>query len=104
MVTISNLGVEVGSMETEIIEPTHTNKNEDRIFRIGNGETEIQATVWGSDDNQNWSEERSETVAPYEYKIMVVGPHHAPYVKLTGKVTSVTGTGNVDGFLTYSEP
>jgi len=47
----SALGVEVGDTETEIIESTLTFTDEDRIFGVGNGDKEIIATAWGSDDN-----------------------------------------------------
>ena len=79
-------------------------KEEDRRFGVGNGDNEINATAWGSDDNQNWTEEESKTIAPNNYETLIVGLNHYPYVKLTGRTTSSGQTSTVDGYLTYSEP
>ncbi len=102
MVTKTHLGVEVGETETEIIGSTETSTNEDRIFSVGNGEKEIIATAWGCDDNQNWEKERSETIPPGGYKILVVGINHYPYVKLTGRTTTPNEISIVDAYLNYS--
>ena len=103
MATISRLAVEVRDTETEIIESTHTSTNEDRIFGVGNGEKEIIATIWGSDDGQNWNEEESKTIPPGSYEILKLGPHHFPRVKLTGRTTAPDETSIVDAYLTYAE-
>jgi hypothetical protein len=104
MATKSRIGVEVKDTETEIIESTHTSKETDRKFGVGNGEKEITATAWGSDDNQNWEIEESKTIPPYGYKTLVVGNNHLPYVKLSGKTTNVGDTCIVDAYLNYNEP
>ena len=105
MTTKSNLNVEVRDTETEIIGSTKTVTSEDRIFSVGNkGEKEIIATGWGSEDNQNWEEIDSKTVAPGEYATIIGGITHWFYVKLTGRTTTPDETSTVDGYLTYSEP
>jgi hypothetical protein len=102
MVVKSNLDVEVGDTETEIIEPTQTYTGENRTFGVGNGDKEIIAMAWGSEDNRNWVEEDSKTIAPEEYKVLVVGPTHVPWVKLTARATTPVEPSIVDGYLTYS--
>ena len=104
MATKSSLNVEVGDSETEIIESTHTSTESDRTFGVGNGDKEIIATAWGSDDEENWFKEESKTVAAHAYKILIVGLHHYPYVKLTGRTTTSGQTSIIDGYLTYEEP
>jgi len=103
MVTKSILNVEILDTETEIIESTLTSTSENRIFGIGNGEKEIIATAWGSDDNQNWEEEESKTIPPGKYEILMVRITHLPRVKLTGRTTTPGETSKVDAYLTYSE-
>ncbi|MFX0208414.1 MAG: hypothetical protein ACFFDT_20695 [Candidatus Hodarchaeota archaeon] len=103
MVTKSVLGVEVIGTEIEIIGPIETSKKEDRIFGVGNGEKEIIAAAWGSDDGQNWVEEESKTIPPGNYKILVVGNNHLPHVKLIGWTTTPGETSVVDAYLTYTE-
>jgi hypothetical protein len=102
MTTKSRLNVEVGDTETEIIESTETVSSEERKFGVGNGEKEIIATAWGSDDNQNWHEEDSATIGPGRYKILIVGPSHDPWVKLTARTSGSGETSIVDGYLTYT--
>ncbi len=102
MVVKSNLDVEVGDTETEIIESTQTFTGEDRTFGVGNGSKEIIATAWGSEDNVNWVEEDSKIIAPEEYKVLVVGPSHNPRVKLTARTTTPVEPSIVDGYLTYT--
>ena len=104
MATISSLGIEVGNTETEIIEATHTNKDENRTFGVGNQTNEIIATVWGSDDNQDWKELEIKTIAPGSYEHLIVGPSHDPWVKLTGRTMNPGITSSIDGYLIYSEP
>ncbi len=70
---------------------------------MGNGEKEIIATIWGSDDGQNWNEEESKTIPPGNYNTLVVGNHHFPKVKLTGRTTTPGETSTVDAYLTYIE-
>lgn len=104
MATKSALDVEVRDTEIEIIESTPTSTNEDRIFGVGNGENEIIATAWGSDDNQNWNEEVKKIISPRGYEILIVGINHYPFVKLTGRTTTPDKTSIVDAYLTYSPP
>lgn len=101
--TKSNLGVEVGDTEIEIIDSTRTDKRYDRTFSIGNTDNEIEVKIWGSDDNQNWEQLQSKIIPPNGYGILIEGPEHDPYVKLTGKTTNPGNTTIVDGFLTYME-
>jgi len=103
MATKSNLNVEVGDTEIELIGSTLTSTNEDRIFGVGNGEKEIIATAWGYDDGQNWTEEVSKTIAPGNYENLIVGINHFPRVKLTGKIKTPGETSIVDAYLTYTE-
>lgn len=104
MATKSNLNVEVGDIETELIESTLTSTDENRTFGVGNGEKEIKATTWGSNDNQNWEEEESKTIAPRDYETLIVGINHFPRVKLTGRTTTPDETSILDAYLTYSPP
>ncbi len=104
MATRSVLKVEVGDSDTEIIGSTETSKNEDRIFVVGNGEKEIIATAWGSDDGQNWVEEESKTIPSDNYDVLVVGNNHFPRVKLTGRATNSDEASVVDAYLIYPEP
>jgi hypothetical protein len=104
MATISNLNVEVGDQDTVIIDSTETATNEDRIFGIGNGENEIIAKVWGSNDNQNWEEVDNKPIPPQGYENIIMGHNHFFYVKLTGKTSSVGKTSVVDGYFTYTQP
>jgi hypothetical protein len=104
MATKSRLNVEVKDSETEVIESTYTSTSEERNFGVGNGEKEIIATVWGSDDNQTWDEEDSKTIAPSNYDTLTAGTSHYPYVKLTCRTTTSGEISIVDGYLTYPEP
>jgi hypothetical protein len=103
MAIISRLDVEVRDTETEIIESIKTSTSEDRIFGVGNGEKEIIATAWGSDDEQEWEEVESKTIPPENYRTLIVGNNHLPYVKLTGRTTTSGEISIVDGYLTYPE-
>ncbi|UCE36396.1 MAG: hypothetical protein JSW00_12840 [Thermoplasmata archaeon] len=97
--------VEVASSETEIIEGTYTHKWHNRIFRINNGEHQIIATVWGSNDEQTWEYFDSSTIDPGKSDTMVMGLNHFWYVKLTGRTTDVHATPSiVDASLTYHIP
>jgi len=102
LATKSVLGVEVGDTETEIIGSTETSTSEDRVFAVGNRTKEIIATAWGSDDGQNWNEEVSKTIPPGGYEILILGAHHFPRVKLTGRTTTPGEKSIVDAYLTYS--
>lgn len=104
MTTKSRTNVNVVDTETEIIESTNTNKSEERRFAIGNGEEEIIATLWGSNDNQSWEEVESKTIISNGYEIIILGPNHFWHVKLTGKTTSPGKSSIIDGYLTYTEP
>ena len=96
--------VVVGDSETEIIEPTLTNKKFNRKFFIENGENEIIVTVWGSNDEQTWELWRSEPIDPEETDTMILGPNHFWHVKLTGRTTAGAQTSIVDAALYYREP
>lgn len=101
----SNLNVEVGDTETEIIEPTATVTTDERIFSVGNREREIIATAWGSNsDTGGWEQIESKTIAPGGYGIIILGMNHHLYVKLTGRTTLPGETSVVDGYLTFTEP
>jgi hypothetical protein len=71
---------------------------------VGNGEKEIIATAWGSDDGQNWNKEESKTIPSDNYEVLVVGNNHFPRVKLTGRTTMSSETSVVDAHLIYPEP
>ena len=104
-VTKESLDVVVGNSETEIIDSTYTDKWRNRRFRIENGENEIIATVWGSNDEVNWEFWESETIDPGKTDTMVLGSNHWWYVKLTGRtIGSPDTTSIVDASLTYHIP
>ena len=104
MATKSRLNVEVRDTETEIIESTKTVTSEERIFGVGNKDKEMIATVWGSNDEENWEQVESKTVGPGSYENIIMGNNHWFHVKLTGR-TSITGEVSiVDGYLTYTIP
>jgi hypothetical protein len=104
MTVKSSENVEVNNTETEIIEPTDTDKNENRTFSVENGDKQIIASAWGLDDNQTWQVEDSKPILPNDTGILVVGPTHMPRVKLTARTTMVTDISIVSATLTYSEP
>lgn len=104
MVTKSRLSMSVVQTETEIIESTRTVTSEERRFGVGNGDNEIIATAWGSDDNQNWEEIESKTVEPHAYVILIAGPSHWWNLKLTGRTTNSGIPSSVDAYLVYTEP
>ena len=104
MATKSRLGIEVGDTETEIIEPTETVTNENREFKVKNGEKEIIVTAWGSESDNGWEVETSKTISPNDEDTLTVGPSHDPWLKLTARTTSPRETSTVDGYLTYTEP
>ncbi|UCG68010.1 MAG: hypothetical protein JSV09_09215 [Thermoplasmata archaeon] len=100
-----SLDVEVGNSETEIIGSTYTDKWRNRRFRIENGENEIIATAWGSNDEKTWEFWKSETIDPGKTETMVLGTNHWWYVKLTGRITDPSGIVSiVDSSLTYYIP
>lgn len=99
----SATNVEVSNAETEIIGSTETNKNHDRMFTVQNGEKDIIATAWGLDDNEVWQVEDTKTINARESNVLVVGPSHAPRVKLTGKTTTSGDTSIVDATLTWTD-
>lgn len=96
--------IEVDSSETELIGSTYTDKWHNRLFHIENGNSEIMATVWGSNDNENWEYWNSAIIGPYENENVVMGINHFWYVKLTAMTTSSTGTSSVDASLNYHIP
>jgi hypothetical protein len=98
-----SLNVAVGENETEIIGSTLTDRYRNRRFRIENGETEIIATVWGSNDDQTWEYWDSITIGPGKTGSMVMGTNHFWYIKLTGKTISPQ-TSMVDAYLYYHNP
>ncbi len=101
--TKERLYVVVGGSETEIIEPTLTNKQYNRKFFIENGENEIIATAWGSNDQWTWEIMETKTISPDQSGWLILGFNHWWHVKLTGKTTSGTQTSIVDATLYYRE-
>jgi hypothetical protein len=95
--------VEVSDTETEIIESTETNKNDNRTFTVQNGEKQIVVTAWGLDDNQIWQIEDTQVIAPRESNVLIVGPSHAPRVKLTGRTVTQSDISIVDATLIWSD-
>lgn len=93
--------VTVYDIETEIIDSTYTDKWRNRIFKIENGENEITATVWGSNDDENWEYWDSITVDEDDTDTLVMGRNHYWYVKLTGKTYQEPLMSIVDASLAY---
>lgn len=104
MAIISSTNVEVNNLETEIIESTLTDKNEDRTFSVVNGEKQIMAIAWGLDDGGIWQVEDTKTIEPFQSADLVVGATHMPRVKLTAKTILVDDISVINATLTYSEP
>jgi hypothetical protein len=98
----SNMNVEVGDTETELIGSTATDSHEARTFSIGNKEKEVEVKAWGSPDNMAWQEITSKTIAPEGYDTIILGVNHWWYVKLTGKTTNPGDTTHVDVYFTYT--
>ncbi len=92
--------VVVNNTETEIIESTLTDRYRNRKFRIANGENEIIATVWGSNDDLTWEYWDSVIIDPEKSESMVMGINHFWYIKLTGRTTGPQ-TSIVDACLYY---
>ena len=79
--------VEVTENETEIIEPTETDKEINRIFSVSNGGSAIEIQAWGSNDgDQTWEDRGSKTIQANQADTLVVGPS-VLVVKLVGKTT-----------------
>jgi hypothetical protein len=104
MAIISNLNVNVGEMETELIGSTETNTHEDRVFHVGNGEKKIEVTAWGSNPGEDWIVIETKTINAEEYGTIVLGSNHHFYCKLTGKTLNPGYTSIVDAFFTYTPP
>jgi hypothetical protein len=100
----SNLNVNVGSAETELIESTETNTLAERIFSIGNGEKEISVTAWGSNPDEDWIEIETKTIGPNGYDTIVLGANHFFNCKLTAKTASSVNISIVDAYFTYTTP
>jgi hypothetical protein len=94
--------VEVDSYETVIIDCTYTHKYRNRVFHIDNGENEIIATAWGSNDEKTWEVMETTTISPEQSDTLVMGKNHYWYVKLTGKTTGFENS-VVDACLYYHE-
>ena len=101
--TKERLNVVVGGSETEIIGSTLTDKQYNRKFYIDNGENEIIATAWGSNDQQTWEVMETKTFSPRESGWLILGWNHWWHVKLTGRTNSGTLTSIVDATLYYRE-
>ena len=100
-----SLNVTVGDSETEIMESTLTDKKFNRKFDIYNGENEIIATAWGSNDQVTWEAMCTITLSPYENNWLILGHNHWWYVKLTGRTTNPPNTiCIVDAYLYYRVP
>ena len=104
MAIISNLGVNVREMETELIGSTETNTHESRVFSVGNGEKKIEVKAWGSNPGEDWREIETRTIDSGEYGTIVLGGNHYFYCKLTGKTLNPGDTSIVDAFFTYTPP
>jgi hypothetical protein len=101
MGTKSVTGVVVSSTETEIIESTRTDASVEKSFNVDNGDNEIIAKAWGSENGIDWSVVDTKTIAPRENGILIIGPNHFIDVKLTGITTSQFATSSVDATLTW---
>ena len=95
--------VEVGYTETEIMDPTLTNKKYNRKFFIENGENEVITTAWGSNDLETWEVMGTKSFAAQESGWLILGFNHYWHVKLTGKTVSVAPNSIVDATLYYRE-
>ena len=100
MTVIVREDVEVSDTETEIIEPHETDKERPRTFIVSNGDYEIEAKAWGSNDQQNWEERDSKVISANNVDKLIVGPTIC-WVKLIGKTTSSGETSIVDAMLKY---
>ncbi len=100
--TRESLNIAVDENETEIIGSTLTDRYRNRRIRIENGENEIIATVWGSNDELTWEYWDSTTIDPWKTDSMVMGTNHYWYIKLTGRTTGPQ-TSIVDAYLYYHE-
>jgi spermidine/putrescine-binding protein len=97
-----SLDVTVYNTETEIMDPTHTDKKFNRKFEIHNGENEIVVTAWGSNDEVNWEVMATKTISPNNGEWLILGQNHFWNVKLTGRTTGpIDGTSVVDAYLYY---
>lgn len=97
----SNLNVNVGDTETELISSTETNTLEERIFRIGNGDKEISVTTWGSNPGMDWEEIKTKTIIANGYDTIKLDVNHFFNCKLTGNTTSSGEVSIVDAFFNY---
>ena len=104
MAVKSNLNVNVGDTETELIGSTATATMEDRIFSIGNGLKEISATAWGSNDGASWEEIETKTISARGYDTIIIMRNHYINIKLTGKTTNQGDTSIVDSYFSYTPP
>ena len=102
MVLKLNLSVENKYTETELIEPTETNTREERMISIGNGDKEINVTIWGSNDKIHWKRIVTRTIHAKRYETIILREDHHRHVKLTGKTTKRGDTSKVDAFFTYT--
>lgn len=80
-----SLDVTVYNTETEIIDSTLTDKKYNRKFQIDNGENEIVATAWGSNDGVTWEVMDTNTISAGTTEWLILGKNHWWYVKLTGR-------------------
>lgn len=104
MATKSVTNFKVGYSGVEIIDPTDTDKSEDRVFSVENGEKTIEIKAWGLDETETWKVEDTKIIEPFRNADLVVGQTHMPRVKLTGKTTSATDVSYINATLTYMEP
>jgi hypothetical protein len=97
-----SLDVTVTSTETEIMDSTLTDKKYNRKFEIHNGENEMEATAWGSNDEVNWEVMDTKTISAETTEWLILGHNHYWYVKLTGKTTGpIDVTSGVDIYFYY---
>ena len=100
MTIIIRENVTVTDSETEIIEPMETDKEEDRIFTVSNGDNKIEVKAWGTNDGENWIEKDSKMIEANDNGSLTAGPN-VFITKLTGKTLEPGRTSIVDASLTW---
>jgi hypothetical protein len=94
--------VEVGYAETEVIESTATDTHQLRKFDVTNGDKEIMAIVYRSDDNVNWIPREQKNISANSTDIIELDINHNVYIKLMSKTISIGDTSIVDATFTYT--
>jgi hypothetical protein len=94
--------IEVGFSETELIESTATDSQQQRVFQITNGAKEIIATVHGSEDNVIWSSRESKNISPNTMDQITLEINHDQYIKLVARTTKFGDSSIVDTTFTFT--